>query len=343
MADPTLSTSAPSQDPAVPTSRPPISPPPISPPPVSTPVPSTARAMTLGEWGLIGLLSLLWGGSFFFAKVAVAELPPFTLVFARVSLAAITLYAVLRIGGRRMPADRGLWLAFLGMGALNNLIPFSLLFYGQTQVASGLASILNATTPLWGVLLAHGLTRDERLTPRRLAGTAAGFAGVVVMIGTEALAGLGTAVLAQLAVVGAALSYGFAGIFGKRFRGQPPMVTATGQLTASSLLTLPVMLAADAPWALAAPGLPVVAAVIALATVSTALAYVIYFRVLATAGATNILLVTFLVPVSAIALGILVLGEALTVAQVAGFALIGLGLALIDGRPLAWLRGRRGG
>jgi len=229
------------------------------------------------------------------------------------------------------------------MGGLNNLIPFSLIVWGQTEIASGLAAILNATTPLFTVLLAHLLTGDERLTVGRLAGVGLGFAGVVAMIGPAALAGLGAAALAQLAVLAAALSYAFAGIYGRRFREQPPLITAAGQVTASALLLAPLALIVDRPWTLPIPGAATIGAVAGIALLSTALGYVIYFRLLARAGATNLLLVTFVMPPVAILLGVAALGESLTAPQLAGLALIGLGLAAIDGRLLRLLRrsGRR--
>ncbi len=304
--------------------------------------PSKHRVMGPAEWLLLVTLSVLWGGSFFFAKVAIAELPPFTVVLARVGLAALALLLIVVASGQRLPRSARLWGAFLVMGALNNLIPFSLIVWGQTQIASGLASILNATTPLFTVVLAHVLTRDERLTPGRFAGVLAGLAGVAVMIGPETLAGLGGPLPAELAVLGAALSYALAGIFGRRFRGTPPLVTALGQVSASTLLILPLALLADRPWTLPPPGPATLCALAGIALLSTALAYVIYFRILAAAGATNLLLVTFLIPVSALILGTTVLGEHLTGGQLAGMALIGLGLAAIDGRPLVWLRRRFG-
>lgn len=298
------------------------------------------KVMGLREWGLLLLLALLWGGSFFFSKVALGELPPFSVVLGRVAVAALALNLAVRLSGRRMPADRRIWGRFALMGALNNLLPFSLIFYGQTQIPSGLAAILNASTPLWGVLLAHWLTRDERLTPNRLAGALIGFLGVVILIGPELLGGLGAQSLAQLAVLGAACSYACASIFGKGFRGTPPLVAATGQVTATAGMALPIALLVDRPWALPAPGLVTWGALLGLALLSTALAYGIYFRLLARAGATNLLLVTFLIPVSALLLGTLILGERLAPGDFVGMAAIGLGLAVIDGRLLRRARAR---
>jgi drug/metabolite transporter (DMT)-like permease len=304
--------------------------------------PSSRRMMGPVEWLLLLTLSVLWGGSFFFAEVALAELPSFTVVLARVGLAALALLLIVLASGQRLPRSARLWGAFLVMGGLNNLIPFSLIVWGQTQIASGLASILNATTPLFAVVLAHALTRDERLTPGRLAGVLAGIAGVTVMIGPEALAGLGGQVLAELAVLGAALSYALAGIFGRRFRTTPPLVAALGQVCASTLMILPLALLTDRPWTLPVPGLATLGALAGIAVLSTALAYVIYFRILAAAGATNLMLVTFLIPVSALILGTTILAERLTPGQLGGMALIGLGLAAIDGRAVDWLLRRHG-
>jgi drug/metabolite transporter (DMT)-like permease len=277
---------------------------------------------------------VLWGGSFFFVGVAVRALPPMTVVALRVAGAALILAVVLRAMGLRLPTGRPLWAAFFGMALLNNAVPFLLLAWGQTAIASGLAAILNATTPLFGVALAHFLTADEKLTPSRLAGVATGFAGVVVMVGPAALAGLDRSLAAQLACLGAAVSYALAGIYGRRFKrlGVSPLVTAAGQVTASSMLLVPLALVVDLPWRLAPPGPETWAALAGLASLSTALAYVVFFRILASAGATNILLVTFLIPVSAILLGSAFLGERLDAGHLAGMALIGLGLALIDGR-----------
>jgi drug/metabolite transporter (DMT)-like permease len=293
--------------------------------------------MTAAEWAMLLALSVLWGGSFFFTGIAVKELPPLTIVVLRVGLAAAMLYATLRVLGVRMPREATTWAAFLGMGLLNNVIPFCLIVWGQTHIASGLAAIINATTPLFTVVVAHALTADEKMSANRLAGVAVGFIGVALMIGPDALAGIGADVLAQLAVLAAALSYAFAGVFGRRFArmGVAPLATATGQVTASAAMLVPVALLVDRPWTLAMPSASVWAATLGIAALSTALGYVLYFRILATAGATNLLLVTFLIPVSAIVLGSLVLGEHLDVRHFTGMALIGAGLAAIDGRLLA--------
>ncbi|WP_246662731.1 DMT family transporter [Rhizobium sp. P44RR-XXIV] len=296
--------------------------------------PAINRPMTSHEWAMLLALSALWGGSFFFTDVALRALPPFTLVLLRVAGAALILNATIPLLGLRLPTDARSWIAFFGMGLLNNAVPFCLIVWGQTHIVSGLAAILNATTPLWTVIVTHFFTAEEKMTGNRLAGVVIGLIGVTIMIGPNVFDGLGATILAQLAVLGAAISYAFAALFGRRFRrmGVAPMVTATGQVTASTLMVLPVALLVDHPWTLAMPGLSVWAAVLGIAALSTALAYVLYFRILATAGTTNLMLVTFLIPFSAILLGALVLAEQLDTKQFIGMMLIGMALAAIDGR-----------
>ena len=304
------------------------------------------RSMGPVEWSLLALLSILWGGAFFFVAVAVETLPPLTIVTLRIGIAAVVLYLIMWMTGIEIPAERRLWIAFAGMGLLNNVVPFCLIAWGQIYVASGLASILNATTPFFTAIVAHFLTRDEKLTAARLAGIAVAFAGVVAIVGPETLEGVDADALAQLAVLGAALSFAFAAVFGRRFRdmGAAPLVTATGQLTVSTAILVPLFLAVDRPWSLPAPGWEAGAAVAGLALLSTALAYIIYFRILATAGATNLLLATLLIPATAVLLGVAVLDERLDLQHFAGMALLACGLAVIDGRVrLRRLTGRRHG
>ncbi len=290
------------------------------------------------EWLLLISLSLLWGGSFFFAEVALESFGPLSVVLGRVGLAAITLWAVVLMTRMPIPRSPAVWLAFLCMGALNNMIPFSLIVWAQTEITGSLASILNATTPLFTVLVAHFLTRDEKLRAGRAAGVATGFVGVVVIIGPDALSGLGAGAVAQIAVLIAAISYSFAGVFGRRFRGLSPLIVAAGQVTGSTLLMAPIALVLERPWAGSDPLPSAIGALVSLAVLSTALAYVLYFRILATAGATNLLLVTFLIPVSAMLLGIPILGETVGLADLFGMLIIFAGLAAMDGRPAAWLR-----
>ena len=299
---------------------------------------SINTSMGMREWLMLITLSLLWGGSFFFVGVAVAELPPLTIVTLRVGLAAITLWIIVLFMGLSLPKSPNVWVAFLIMGLLNNVIPFSLIVWGQTHIASGLASVLNATTPLFGVIVVGLLLVDERATTMKLVGVAVGFLGVVMMIGIPSLDSVkqGT-ILAQIAILGAALSYAFASVFGRRFKamGLKPIIIAAGQVTGSTALLAPVAFYVDGPLALLGPGSPSIivwASILTLAVFSTALAYILYFKILASSGATNILLVTLLVPVSAIFLGLLFLNETLQWVNLAGMALIAIGLSAIDGR-----------
>ncbi len=317
----------------------------IRPEPPETPTPTPRPApLSMGavEWAMLLLLSLLWGGSFFFVGVAVDHVPPLTLVTLRVGLAAVVLWAVVAVLGRSIPRGAQAWGALLGLGFLNNVVPFSLLVWAQQTIASGLASILNATTLLFTVAVAGLLLADERITAPKLAGILVGFAGVAVMIGPAALFDPDAGVAAQLACLGAALSYAVAGVFGRRFGRLrvDPVVVAAGQVTASAVMLAPAALMSDTPWTLALPPPSALWAIAGLAVLSTAAAYILYFQILQRAGATNLLLVTFLIPVSAIALGVMVLGERLTAAQIVGMALIGVGLLAMDGR--LWPRGGNG-
>jgi drug/metabolite transporter (DMT)-like permease len=298
--------------------------------------PSTRPTLSATDWLLLITLSILWGGSFFFAKIAVAELPPLTVAVGRVAIAATALVLLARLMGIALPSGLRAWWPFAVMGLLNNVVPFSLIFWGQTHIPSGLAAILNATTPLFTVLVAQVATADEKLNAARLTGVASGMLGVAVMVGPDMLRDPGASVWGQLACLLAALSYAFAGVYGRRFRGEPVMRVAAGQLAASTILLAPIVVLIDRPWTLAVPSGTTTGALVALALLSTALAYVIFFRILGRAGATGISLVTFLIPVSAILLGTLVLGEQLAIRHFAGMAAIAFGLAAIDGRPAKW-------
>lgn len=286
-------------------------------------------------WALILSLALLWGGSYFLTGFVLLELPPLTVAALRIGIAAVLLHLLRPVLGFDLPWTAAVWTPFLVMGLLNNAIPFSLIAWSQTEIASGLASILNATTPMLTALVAHALTRNEKLTPVKVLGIAAGFLGVVVLIGGDVLVQtLSGSVLGQMACLGAALSYAFAAVFGRRFAamGVKPMTIAAGQLTCGGLLLLPVALWAEQPWTLAVVSAETWGAMFCIAALSTALAYIIYFRILALAGAVNSLLVTFLMPPVAIVLGAVFLGERLAGSDFAGMALILAGLACIDGR-----------
>ena len=300
---------------------------------MSAPINQTMKPL---QWAALLALGVLWGGSFFFIGIAVKELPPLTLVTIRLTFAALLLFLFARIRGVALPQGGRAWLSFAGLGLLNNVIPFCLFAWSQTQIASGLASILNATTPLFTVVVAHVLTRDERLTARHIAGAAIGLVGVAAMIGSDF--DLSGSALAQLACLAAALSYAFASVYGRRFAGVPPLATATAQLSTAGAIMIPVMLIVDHPWTLPMPSTGTLAAMACLVVFCSAVAYVLFFYILATAGATNVALVTFLNPVTAIILGTVFLGEQLEPAHIAGIAVIAVGLACIDGRPLKALR-----
>lgn len=287
-------------------------------------------AMAIIDWSLLVLLSILWGGSFFFVSVALDGFGPFTVVAGRVSIAAIALSCFIHARGLRLPSRWRDWESLLVMGFLNNALPFTLIAFGQQRIDSGLASIFNATTPFFTVLFAHFLTRDEKFSGPKLLGIGLGLAGVIGIIGPGALSALRFESVGQCAVLAAAVSYGAAAIYGRRLRHLPSITAAAGMLVASSLLTLPA-----AATELPAPGawhLAPAAAIFGMALLSTAVAYVIYFRLLATVGSTNLALVTFLIPASAIALGAVFRDERLDPEAWAGMGLIFAGLVSVDGR-----------
>jgi len=293
------------------------------------------QTMSAGTWSLLIILSIIWGGSFFFFKILVAELPPLTIVMVRVLIAAGALVAFLYATGQSPPKGAGVWRAFFIMALLNNVIPFTLIVWGEIRISSGLASILNATTPVFSVLLAHFLTKQERLTPNRVVGVVLGLVGAALLLGPDVLRGFNLTSLAQIAVVVSAVMYACAAAYGRRFRAMhvSPVAVASGQLTAAAIVMIPLALAIDRPWTFTHSPSPVAwSALFALALLSTSVAYVLYFSILARAGATNALLVTFLTPVSALLLGALVLKEQLTMLNVAGVLVIFAGLAAIDGR-----------
>jgi drug/metabolite transporter (DMT)-like permease len=292
------------------------------------------------DWLILAILAVIWGGAFFFIGVAVRHVPPLTYVWLRLTIAAAAMWGYLFFKGHKLGLPKQVWGSILLLALLNNALPFTLFGWGQTHIASGLASILNATTPIWGVVVAHFLTHDERMTPRKIAGVLLGFGGVATMIGPSLLANLGTGALAQVACVTASLSYALAAVWARRFRrmGVSPLSVTTGQLTAGALMMLPLSILVDQPWTHPFPPLTAWGAIAALALFCTAFGYVLYFRLIETSGATNALLVTLLVPPVAIVLGALFLNETLAVQDFVGLGLIALGLAAIDGRVLNLLR-----
>ncbi|MEO6225224.1 MAG: DMT family transporter [Sphingomicrobium sp.] len=305
--------------------------------------PAIRMVMNRGDWLILGFLGLIWGCAFFFIGVAVRHVAPLTYVCLRLSIAAAGMWIFLWLRGERLALPRPVWGSIFLLAVLNNALPFSLFGWGQTHIASGLASILNATTPIWGVLVAHLLTQDERMSTRKLVGVLLGFGGVATMIGPTVLTSLGDSALAQLACVAASLSYALAAVWARRYRGMnlSPLSVTTGQLTAGALIMAPFALAVDRPWTAAFPPLSAWGSIITLALVCTAFGYVLYFRLIQTSGATNALLVTLLVPPVAILLGALFLGETIALWEFAGLGLIALGLAAIDGRLVSLISPRR--
>ena len=286
------------------------------------------------DWINLLILSIVWGGSFFFIEISLTALSPFTIVAVRLAAATLVLLGYNRIKGNSLPLTRATIPAFLTMGLLNNAIPFSLIVSGQQFISGSLASILNASTPFFTIIVAHIFTRDEKIRPGKLLGILLGFLGVLNLFGISGTGDGSAAPAGMVMILLAALSYAFAGVFGRRFKrmGIEPVVVASGQLSSSALMMLPVALIMDKPWHAAMPSPEVWAAMAGLSLLSTAMAYVLYFRILSSAGATSVLLVTFLVPISAIFFGVTLLGETVQIRHLAGMVMIGLGLALIDGR-----------
>ncbi|MDI1343220.1 MAG: DMT family transporter [Pseudolabrys sp.] len=302
-------------------------------------MPSPSLTIDRQSWLLLIILSVLWGGSFFFAGLALRELPPMTVALMRVALAAALIYPVFRMQGGRLPIGLAGWKPFIIMGLLNNVIPFSLIFAGQLRTSSGLASVLNATTPLFTVLVLAAFG-DEKLIARRVAGVLIGLIGVYVLRDPDHVQS-GSQIIGMLLCLGGALSYGFSGLWGRRkFNKVPPLTTATCQLISSSVFMTIIAAAVDQPWQLPMPGLTTWAALFGLAGLSTALGYILFFRIMARAGASNVMLVTLLIPVTAILLGVAVLGEPLSLREIAGALVIAASLLVIDGRVLGWAKGR---
>ena len=299
------------------------------------------QSMGLAEWAMLLGLSVIWGGSFFFNRVAVAELPVFIVVAGRVGIAALILWAIVLITQTPLPREPKIYWQLLFLGLVNSALPFSFIVWGQTHIGSGLASIINATTPFFTIIIANRLLQDEKLTWLKLAGVIIGIAGVAAMMGVSALSASGDHLIYELALIASSICYGIGSTYARRFRNLPPLVIATGQISGASVIILPAAFIIDAPLAAFSASWPALASILALAALSTAFAYLLYFRVLRSSGATNVALVTFMVPVSAILLGILFLNETLELRQLGGMAAIGLGLALIDGRLWRALTGKK--
>ncbi len=294
---------------------------------------SANHQMSYREWLLLALLSIVWGTSFFFMKTAVTDFTPYAIVTIRVGVGALVIAAVSTARGNRLPRSAAAWGEFAVMALLNNVIPFTLISWSMQFIDTSLGSILNATTPIFSVINVHLLTREDRLSANRVIGILLGWIGVATMIGLGALQHLGTHIGGQLAILGSSCSYSLAAIYGRRFRKYPPLATTTGMLSCATLLSLPATLLfghlTDTD-----PSLPAIISVLLLGMLCTGTAYIIYYRILLSAGPTNVLLVTFLVPVTAILLGILALGETMEPGTILGGLLLFAGLVIIDGRVL---------
>ena len=296
--------------------------------------------MRAKDWGWLFLLSLLWGGAFYFYKVLDdAGLPPLSIVLGRVGIAALALIPVVRLRGLAFPSRPSEWWPYFVMGLGNNIIPFLLISWGETQISSGLASILNACTPIFTAIVAHFATRDERFSANKIVGIALGFLGIIVLVGPDTARGLNLTSLAQLGCLGATISYALAVVYSKRFRGTSPLVVSTGQLIASSVVLLPVELLVDKPWTFAPLSSGTWAALLGMALLATAAAYILYFMLVASAGAVNASLVTLLIPVVALILGGAFLHERIESGMLAGMLLIFVGLVALDGRFITAVRG----
>ena len=279
------------------------------------------------EWLLLGTLSILWGCSFLFVELALRDIPVFTVALGRTGIAAA--FLLLWLAATRSPLLPLLrrWREFLVLGALRAAIPMSLIVWAQTRIDSGVAGILNSTSPLFTMVVAHLLTSDDRMSRHKLVGCLIGMAGVIIMIGTDFLYDLGGGIAGQFAMLGATCSYGFAAVYGRRFDTGSNTASAAGMLCGATLLILPVALVIEAPWTVSA-GVYSLGALVGLALLSTAVAFVVWFRLITTAGPSNTSLVTFLIPFSALGLGILLLGEKPSMASLLGLVIILAGLAV---------------
>jgi drug/metabolite transporter (DMT)-like permease len=294
------------------------------------------------EWLWLATLAALWGCSFLFVELALRDLPVLTVALGRTGIAAA--FLLLLLAAIRAPllplAQR--WREFLVLGALRAAIPMSLIVWAQTRIDSSVAGILNSTSPLFTMVIAHLLTSDDRLTPPKLIGCLVGIVGVAVMIGMEFLHQLGNGIAGQLAMLGATCSYGFAAVYGRRFDTGSNTASAAGMLSGATLLILPLALAIDRPWTLN-PGPLSISALVGLALLSTAVAFVVWFRLITTAGPSNTSLVTFLIPFAALGFGVLLLGEKPTLGSLLGLAIILAGLAVTQVRSSRFGTGAAGG
>lgn len=298
---------------------------------------TTQRTLTSRTWAELFLLALIWGGVFLAIRLALDEVPFVTTVAHRVFWAALILWGYVWAKGLPVPRDPRIWGALLVMGLLNNAIPFSLMAWGQLHIESGLASVFNSATAIFGVLIAAMILADERLTPRKIWGSLIGFFGVATAIGLDSLRNFDITSLAQLAVIAGTISYGFAGVWARiHLSSLTPQVAAAGMLTGSSLVMVPAALVMDGvpSFDLSLTALGAIGYYVIFATAG---AYLLYYRILAAAGSANVMIVTLLMPPISILLGALVLSESLSPNVYIGLAILALGLVILDGRLLARL------
>jgi len=288
------------------------------------------------ELALLGILATLWGASYSFIKVGVETIPPVTLIAARTLIAGTLLLTVMRARGLTLPRDRATWLRFLIQACLNSVIPFTLIAWAERTVDAGLATILNSTSPIFAFLLTLSLVRHESETGRKLFGVAAGMAGICLIVGVEALGGLGRELITQLAIVAATICYAGAAIFGRGFKGLDPIMPAAGSMLCGTAILIPASLVIDRPWLLV-PSAGSLVALLGLSVFSTALAFTIYFRLIHTLGSVGTTAQAYLrVPIG-VAIGVLFLGETLTSTAWIGLTCVLAGVAAmtIPARKLA--------
>jgi drug/metabolite transporter (DMT)-like permease len=292
------------------------------------------------ELALLVLLATLWGASYTFIKLGVATIPPITLIAARTAIAGVLLLMIMRWRGLKMPRDAATWRRFMFQACLNSVIPWTMIAWGERSLDAGLATILNSTSPIFTFFLTLAITRHEALTSRKLLGVAAGMAGICLIVGVQALAGLGEQLTAQVVTVLAAICYAGAAIFSRGFRDLDPMAPAAGSLLCGAVILIPVSLVVDRPWTLA-PSMSSMLALSGLAVFSTAFAFVIYFRLIQTLGSVGTTAQAYLrVPIG-VALGVLFLGESLTPTAWIGLGCVVIGVAAmtIPARKAPSLRG----
>jgi drug/metabolite transporter (DMT)-like permease len=277
------------------------------------------------EYALLAVLATLWGASYTFIKLGIATIPPVTLIAARTLIAGLLLLAILQMRGIRLPRDRETWKRFLFQACLNSVVPFTLIAWAEYSVDAGLAVILNSTTPIFTFLLTVAITRHEPTTARKLLGVIAGMAGICLIVGLQALNGLGRELVSQLAIIAATISYAGAAIFGRNFKGLDPLVPAAGSMLCGTVLLIPASLVIDRPWTLE-PSTSSILALLGLSVFSTALAFAIYFRLIHTLGSVGTTAQAYLrVPIG-VGIGVLFLGESLGPTAWIGFVCVFIGV-----------------